>query len=182
MAPSPPHDAGEGTPAADDLAPAVYDELRRLAAHYLAGERQAHTLQATALANEAWLRIGERHAVDREHFLAIGAQAMRRVLIDHARKHNSAKRGGGQLNRITLSEPLTPSRGPEVDVLEIDELLERLAKRDPRGAQVVELRYFGGLSIQETARVLDVSEGTVDNDWALAKAWLARELRDADGS
>lgn len=164
-------------PAGAALLPFVYDELRRLAAAYLAGERSNHTLQATALVNEAWLRIGERSAVDREHFLALAAQAMRRVLIDHARTRDRDKRGGGAWQRVTLAEPVTPGGTTEVDILEIHEVLERLAARDARAARVVELRFFGGLSIDETARVLGVSSGTVDNDWFAAKAWLGRELR-----
>lgn len=180
MDPPSSQDPEAGRPAdASDLLPLVYDELHRLADHYLVEERQGHTLQATALVNEAWLRMGDRQPVDREHFLAIGAQAMRRVLIDHARGRDAAKRGG-RLQRVTLGEPLTPGGGAEVDVLEIDEALQRLAQRDPRGARVVELRFFGGLSIDETARVLGVSSGTIDNDWFTARAWLRRELRDRD--
>ena len=178
MTPSPPeNDPGDrSSPAAAGFAPLVYQELRGLAEHYLAGERPGHTLQATALVHEAWLRLGERSALDREHFLAIAAQTMRRVLIDHARGRQRDKRGGGW-QRVTLGEPVTPNGGREFDVLVIDELLQRLAERDARAAQVVELRFFGGLSIDETAGVLGVSSGTIDNDWFAAKAWLARKLR-----
>ncbi|MHC4845491.1 MAG: ECF-type sigma factor [Planctomycetota bacterium] len=173
--------AGTGRQPTDPLSTLVYDELRDLARRHLREERRDHTLQPTALVNEAWMRMGEHCAVDREHFLALAARTMRRVLIDHARRQRADKRGGRDWRRVTLAEPVTPHGGRELDVLEIHELLERLSVRDPRGAQVVELRYFGGLSIDETARVLDVSRSTVDADWFAAKAWLARELLESDG-
>jgi RNA polymerase sigma-70 factor (ECF subfamily) len=169
--------AGMDAPRHPELLPLVYDELHGLARHYLRGERAGHTLQATALVNEAWLRMGDRSSVDRQHFLAIGAQAMRRVLVDHARKRDRVRRGGGQWQRVTLDEPLTPGGACDFDLVEMSDLLDALAERDARAAQVVELRFFGGLTIEETARVLDVSTGTVDNDWFAARAWLSRELK-----
>ena len=181
-APDPPDDPAAPRPVpAAELLPLVYDELRRLAQRYLTSERREHTLQATALVNEAWLRMEGRAVVDREHFLAVGAQAMRRVLIDHARRRKRDKRGGSDWQRVTLAEPVTPGGSPDIDLLELHDLLESLAARDARAARVVELRYFGGLTIDETARVLGVSSGTVDNDWFAAKAWLGRELRGRAG-
>jgi len=182
--PHSPHDANlsgpvDGLSGTDRILPLVYKELHRLAERFLSRERHGHTLQATALVNEAWLRVGERSDIDKEHFLALGAQAMRRVLVDHARRRGRLKRGG-QWQRVTLAEPATPDGSCDVDLVEINDLLDRLAKRDERAAKVVELRFFGGLNIAETARVLGISRGSVDNDWFAARAWLARELRDKD--
>jgi len=169
----------DGLPSAEQLVPLVYDELHRLAKRFLSRERHGHTLQATALVNEAWLRVGEHSDIDKEHFLALGAQAMRRVLVDHARRRGRLKRGG-EWQRVTLAEPVTPGGSRDVDLVEINDVLDRLAKRDERSAKVVELRFFGGLNIAETARVLGISRSSVDNDWYAARAWLARELRDKD--
>ncbi len=165
----------------DEILDEVYAELHRLAGHYLAGERRGHTLQATALVNEAWMRLRDRAAVDREHFLALAAQAMRRVLVDHARKRDRVRRGGGEWKRVTLDEPLVNGGARELDLVELDDLLQRLEQHDARAVKVVELRFFGGLTIEETATHLGVSTGTVDNDWYAARLWLGRELRASNG-
>jgi RNA polymerase sigma factor (TIGR02999 family) len=167
--------------AVSKLMPLVYDELRRLAASYLRRERPGQTLQATALVNEAYIRlIGERahNWQNRTHFLAIAALSMRQILVERARRRHAAKRGGDP-ERITLDEQLLPAaRGgaDEVDVLALDAALERLAALDSRQAKVVEMRYFGGLTIEETAAALDISPATVKRHWTLARAWLRREL------
>ena len=176
---TPDPDPQDGLGSSTGLQIQVYDELHRLAQRYLSGERREHTLQATALVHEAWLRVGEHGTADRDHFLALSARAMRRVLVDHARSRARQKRGG-DWERVTLSGVLLDDDGRDPDVLEIHELLERLAERDERAARVVELRFFGGLTVPEVARVLGVSTGTVDTDWFAAKAWLLRELRRAD--
>ena len=170
-----------------ELLERVYDELRGLAEHYLGRERRDHTLQPTALVHEAYMRMVGREVSrddERQHFLAIGAQAMRRVLVDHARGRNRDRRGG-TWRRVTLDVPLhgstTSEPANELDLVELSALLDRLAERDERSARVVELRFFGGLSIDETAAVLGVSSGTVDNDWLTARAWLSRELRKETG-
>ena len=164
--------------AFDELIPIVHQELRRLAQSYFRNERSDHTLQATALVNEAFLRLVQVQggAVEnRAHFFAVSARAMRQILIDHARQKRAAKRGGGDV-AVTFDEAKgTPGPDP-VDVLELDITLKRLAEIDPRQAEVVELRYFAGLSLEETAEVLGTSTATVKRDWNLAKAWLRREL------
>ena len=164
--------------AFDELIPIVHQELRRLAQSYFRNERSDHTLQATALVNEAFLRLVQVQggAVEnRAHFFAVSARAMRQILIDHARQKRAAKRGGGDVE-VTFDEAKgTPGPDP-VDVLELDITLKRLAEIDPRQAEVVELRYFAGLSLKETAEVLGTSTATVKRDWNLAKAWLRREL------
>jgi RNA polymerase sigma factor (TIGR02999 family) len=159
----------------------VYDELRALAAQQLRREKAGHTLQPTALVNEAYLRLAKVNPdiTDREQFLALGARAMRRVLVDHARKRSAARRGGGELKRITLDEALTPAQGPEIDLVVLNDLLEKLAQQDARMCQIVELRFFGGLSVDEIAKVLGISDRTVDRDWFVAKAWLARGLSES---
>jgi RNA polymerase sigma-70 factor, ECF subfamily len=174
--------AAEGDDTAvSRLMPLVYDELRRLAASYLRRERPGQTLQATALVNEAYIRlISERaHSFqNRTHFLAIAALSMRQILVQRARRRNAAKRGGDP-ERITLDEQLLPAGGGspgDVDVLALDAALERLAALDERQAKVVELRYFGGLTIEETADALGISPATVKRHWTLARAWLRREL------
>ncbi len=164
--------------AADRLLPVVYDELRRLAEAHLRTERPDHTLQATALVHEAWLRLVNQTEVtwkDRAHFFAVAATAIRRVLVDHARTHRAEKRGGAQ-QRIPLDD--TPARAaPEpVDLIALNDALDRLAQHDPRKSQVVELRFFGGLDIAETAEALGVSHATVERDWTYARAWLYSEL------
>ncbi|HYE73886.1 MAG TPA: sigma-70 family RNA polymerase sigma factor [Blastocatellia bacterium] len=167
--------------ALDELLPMVYDELRRIARRYLSRESPGHTLQATALVNEAYLRLVNQQNLDwqnRAHFFAVAARVMRHLLVDHARSYQYAKRGGGAV-QVTLNEALDVSaQSNEIaDVLALDEALEKLAKVDPRKCQLIELRFFGGLSIEETATVLNISEITVKREWAKAKAWLFRELR-----
>jgi RNA polymerase sigma factor (TIGR02999 family) len=163
--------------ALDKLTPIVYDELRRLARYYLKGERPGHTLQTTALVNEAYLRLVDyKHMQwqDRAHFFAVSAQLMRRILVDHARRHN-LKRGRG-VQHVSLDEALLVGTARSADLVALDEALQALARLDPRKAQVVELRFFGGLSVEETAEVLKVSPVTVMRDWSTARAWLYREL------
>ncbi len=165
--------------ALDRLMPLVYEELRRLAGHYLVGERRGHTLQATALVNEAYLQLvdsGAREWQNRAHFFGVAAQMMRRVLVDHARSHNSLKRGG-EVQRVTFDEGALVSAERLAEIVALDEALGALASFDERKCRVVELRFFGGLSIEETAAALQVSPGTVMRDWTLAKAWLQREIR-----
>jgi RNA polymerase sigma factor (TIGR02999 family) len=168
-------DWSDGDEAAlERLMPLVYDELRRLARHYMRRERPGHTIQPTALVNEAYLRLVEQKNVlwqNRAHFYGIAAHIMRRILVDHARTRLRAKRGGGAL-RVSLVEAAARAEERTADVLAIDEALEALAKVDPRKARVIELRYFGGLSVEETAEVLKVSRSTVMHDWNMAKAWL----------
>lgn len=164
--------------ASERLFPLVYDELRRLAAIYLQRERPDHTLQPTALVHEAFLRLvgeDEQRWENRAHFFAVSARAMRRILIDHARGRHAAKRGG-QAKRVPLSDE--PGVVPDRDeyLMALDEALDRLAQLDERQARVVELRFFGGLTIEETAQVMGVSHATIERDWAMAKAWLHREV------
>jgi RNA polymerase sigma-70 factor, ECF subfamily len=158
----------------------VHDELRRIARRCLAGERGGHSLQATALVNEAYLRLIDARHVDwqnRTHFLAISARLMRRILVDVARTKGYQKRGGGAV-RVTFDDALVVTDQPGQDLVALDDALEALAAVDERKARVIELRFFGGLSVEETAAVLKVSVDTVMRDWKLAKAWLLRELRD----
>lgn len=166
--------------ALDELMPIVYQELRKLARSYLRHERDEHTLQPTALVNEAYLRLVDQKEVQwqsRKHFFGIAAQLMRRILVDHARKRNSEKRGGGE-----PPAPFDDAKGVPMkprDLVALDEALGDFARIDPRSAKIVELRQFGGLSIDETAEVLDISPATVKRDWTAAKAWLRRAtLRD----
>jgi RNA polymerase sigma factor (TIGR02999 family) len=170
---------GDGDDGAlERLTPLVEAELRRLARGYMRRERRGHTLQTSALVNEAFLRLTDARSVrweDRAHFLGISARLMRRVLVDHARSRGYRKRGGGA-QRVTLDEGLVASPEPSWDVVALDRALEALAAADARKARVIELRYFGGLSVEETAEVLDVSPDTVKRDWRLAKLWLLREL------
>ena len=164
--------------ALDDLLPLVYDELHRLAACYMRGERPSHTLQTSALVNEAYLRLVGAEDIrweNRAHFFAIAAQVMRRILIDHARRRDQQKRGG-DMRRIDLDEAMIVSDERATEVIALDDALNSLAEFDPRKSQIVELRFFGGMSIDETAEVLQVSPGTVMRDWTLAKAWLLREI------
>jgi RNA polymerase sigma factor (TIGR02999 family) len=163
----------------DDLMPLVYSELRRQASGYLRRERSNHTLQPTALINEAYLKLIDQRDVkwqNRAHFFAIAAQAMRRILVDYARERHRAKRGGAAEN-LPLDEALTiVSREKSIDLVALDEALNKLATFDERQAKVVELRYFSGLSIDETAEVLNVSNVTIRRDWNMAKAWLHQEV------
>jgi len=163
--------------ALDQLTPIVYEELRRLAAHYMRQEQPGHSLQATALVNEAYLKLVDYKHMrweNRAHFFAVSAQLMRRILVDHARRHN-LKRGRG-VEHISLDETAVVGGERPDDLVQLDNALEGLARMDPRKAQVVELRFFGGLSVEETAEVLKVSGVTVMRDWSSAKAWLYREM------
>ena len=156
----------------------VYPELRKIAHRCLSGERPGHTLQATALVNEAYLRLVEIRNVewnDRAHFFAVGARIMRRILVDYARSKGYAKRGGGAL-RVDFNEALVVANETDPALLRMDEALTELASFDPRKARIVEMRYFGGLNGEDIASVLGVSVQTVNRDWSLAKAWLAREM------
>lgn len=172
--------------ALDALLPIVYKELQRLAHFQLRHERPDHTLQSTALVNEAYLRLVGMNAPQwegRSHFFAIAAQLMRQILVDYARRHRSAKRGAGAgaLSLEDSSIMLSQGQDKEVDVVALDDALKALAKIDPRKAQVVELRYFGGLNFAETAEVLKVSAITVQRDWSTARAWLHREMSRGNG-
>src|SRR6185503_13165524 len=170
---------GSGDQAArDELMPLVYEELRRLAHRVMSRERPGHTLQTSALLNEAYLRLVDQkniHWQDRAHFFGIAARLMRQVLVDYARKRSYAKRGG-DARRVSLDEAMIASDERAADVVALDDALKSLAEIDPRQSQIVELRFFGGLSIEETAEVLAVSPGTVMRDWTLAKAWLRRAV------
>ena len=164
--------------ALEQLVPVVYQELRRLAHRYMAGERRELTLQTTALVNEAYLRLVDTPKVqwqNRAHFFAVSAQLMRRILVDFARSRRSQKRGGGA-QQISLDEGLVGSAERGQDLISLDDALKALSAMDERKGRVVELRFFGGLKAKETAQVLGVSEDTVWRDWRLAKAWLLREL------
>lgn len=164
--------------ALDSLTPVVYDELRRLAGIYLRRERPDHTLQATALVHEAYLKLVDQRQVrwqNRAHFFGIAAQMIRRILVDHARGVRAAKRGGGAV-ALSIDEALGVSDKRDLEIEALDDALETLTKVDPQQARVVELRFFTGLSIEETAEVLGISESTVKRDWVSAKAWLFREL------
>jgi len=165
--------------ALNRLIPVIYEELRRIAHSYIRGERKDHTLQTTALVNEAYLRLLDCSRVNwqnRAHFLAVSAQLMRRILIDYARSRGYQKRVGA-MERITLQESQIVSEGRDPDLLELDDALRALAAVDARKCQVVELRFFGGLTAEETAEVLGVSPDTVQRDWRLARPWLAREMK-----
>ena len=164
--------------ALDELYPLVYDELHRLARRYMSRERKGHTLQTTALINEAYVRLVDQknvHWANRSHFFAISAQIMRRILIDHARRHAYAKRGGGA-QQVSLEEVAAITPNPSGELLRLDEALKSLAEMDPRRSQVVELRYFGGLNNDEIAGVLNISANTVTRDWNMARAWLYQQL------
>jgi len=169
--------------AAEKLIPLVYDELKRLARSYMRRERQDHTLQTTALVHEAYLKLVHQQRVNwqgRSHFFGIAAQMMRRILVDHARGHLREKRGGGKVV-LPLNEALAFSPEHSEDLLRLDEALERLSKLDARQSRIVELRFFGGLSVEETSEFLNISPKTVKRDWAVAKVWLHGELRRRDG-
>ena len=164
--------------ARDQLMSVVYEELHKLAQRYMRRESPGHTLQTSALVNEAFVRLVDQKNVrwqNRAHFFAIAAQMMRRILVDYARGRNYAKRGGGAA-QVSLDEGLIVSDERSAEVVNVHEALERLAEFDARKGQIVELRFFGGLSIEETAEVLGVSPGTIMRDWTLAKAWLRREM------
>ena len=164
--------------APERLMPLVYDELRKLAAGYLKGERTDHTLQATALVHEAYIRLVDWKSVsweNRAHFFALAAQVMRRILVDHARAKKAEKRGGA-MTKLALQEAVSFARQSEVDLLALDESLTALAEFDPVQSKVVELRFFGGLTIDETAEVMGIAPATVKREWAMAKAWLHQRL------
>lgn len=170
---------GEGDAhALDRLAPLVYQELHRIARSYMARERTDHTLQTTALVNEAYVRLVDARQVtwqDRAHFFAVCARAMRRILVDHARSRGYQKRGGGKV-RVQFDDAFGMALSADSNLLNLDEALDRLSSLDPRKGKVVEMRFFGGLSVEETAEALSVSPETVMRDWKLARAWLYREL------
>lgn len=171
--------SGGNREALDELLPFVYDELRRQAARYLRRERSDHTLQTTALIHEAYLKLVDQDQVqwqNRAHFFAVAAQAMRRILVDYARARGRAKRGGDDV-KLQLDEAIqTPTKEKSIDLVALDEALNRLAKFDERQARVVELRYFSGMTEEETAAVLGTSPATVRRDWNMAKAWLHHQL------
>ena len=165
--------------ALDRLMPLVFSELRRLATNYLRRERQGHTLQPTALVNEAYLRLVDQKNAkwqNRAQFFGISAQLMRRILVDHARQHQAAKRGGSQQQRLSITSAEKIVKDSEVDLLALNEALDELGKMDPQQSKIVELKFFGGLSIEETAEVLGVGHATVERDWKMARAWLRRQL------
>ena len=169
---------GGDSAALDQLVPIVYDELHRQAERFLRREAPGHTLQTTALVNEAYLRLIDQrqaHWQNRAQFFGIAGQLMRRILVDHARAHRAAKRGGDAV-QVTLDESAVEATGSDLDLLALDDALTRLATLDPQQAKVVELRYFTGLGIEETAEALDISPATVKREWAMARAWLKREL------
>ena len=171
---------GQGDEAAlEKLMPFVYHELRRLAGYHMKNQKPGHTLQATALVNEAYVRLIDSSRVrwqNRAHFFAMSSQLMRRVLVDFARAKNSKKRGGDEI-RVTFDDMLKVSDKRESELIELDETLDRLAEFSPRQAQIVEMRYFGGLTEKEVAAALDISDRTVRREWSAARAWLYRELR-----
>jgi RNA polymerase sigma factor (TIGR02999 family) len=164
--------------ALDQMTPVLYEELRRLARYFLSAERNSHTLQPTALVHEAYLRLIDQRSVDwrnRAHFLGVAASMMRRILINHAEARNAAKRNGGQ-DLLQLDDALGVFIDPRVDLLELNRSLERLTSLDPQQGRVVELRYFGGLSVDETAEVLGISPSTVKREWNTAKLWLLHQM------
>ena len=170
--------SGGDSKALDELTPLVYSEVRKLARSYLRRERSNHTLQATALVNEAYIRLVDQRKVQwqsRAHFFGIAAQMMRRVLVDHARTRNAEKRGSGEVP-VVLDEALGVSNSRSLDLVRLDDALEALAALDARQAKIVELRFFGELSIEETAEVVRLSPATVKREWAAARTWLRREL------
>lgn len=170
---------GSGDKAAlDELIPLVYDELRKLAASYLRRKPGPHTIQATALVHEAYVRLADQSSKSMEHraqFFGLAAKVMRDILVDHARKRLAAKRGGDQL-RLSLTEAERFGRKPEVELVALDDALKGLATTNPQHSRVVELRFFGGLTIEETAQVMSLSHATTERYWSFARAWLRREL------
>lgn len=170
--------------AAAKLIPMVYDELRRLAGSYMRRERGDHTLQATALVHEAYLKLVEQRSTDwrnRAHFFGIAAQVMRRILVDHARGHLREKRGGDQ-RAVPIDQALIFAPEQSADLVKLDLALEELTKLDPRQARIVELRFFAGLTVEQTAELLDISPKTVKRDWSMAKAWLHGEMKQSHGN
>ncbi len=170
--------AGGDEGALQSLVPLIYEELRRQAHHYFRNERPDHTLQSTALVHEAYLRLckqGPTQFANREHFFAVSAQLMRQILVEHARGHRAARRGGGQ--KLALDDAVAPPNTKDMDLVALDDALRELAGLDARQSQIVELRFFGGLSIEEIARVLHISPATVKRDWVTARAWLHHAIR-----
>jgi RNA polymerase sigma factor (TIGR02999 family) len=164
--------------ALDSLIPLVYDELKRIAQHYLRNERPEHTLQSTALVHEAYVRLTQQDLPqwqNRAHFFAVAAQLMRQILVDHARAHRADKRGG-RTCKLALEDAEADTQPMDVDLVALDDALKTLSQMDPQQGKVVELKFFGGLSIQDTAEVLGISSSTVKRDWITARAWLHREL------
>jgi RNA polymerase sigma factor (TIGR02999 family) len=189
MAPGEPHDvtrllaelSGGDTSAAERLMPLVYEQLRALAGSYFRDQPPNQTLQPTALAHEAFARLVEQpqaHFDNRVHFMAVAAKAMRQILADHARARRSAKRGGGW-TRVSLDRPIARTTWSEVDLVDLDDVLTRLAELNERHARIVELRFFGGLTTREVGNVLGVTRTTVDNDWRVARAWLRSQLAES---
>lgn len=175
--------AGGDRGALDKCVPFIYDELRRIAARQLRAERESHTLQPTALVNEAYLRLVDQSRVDwqsRTHFLCVAATAMRRVLVDHARRHGRVKRGG-RFQQVTLSDIAADAAPFDIDLIDLHDALERLAASDERQCRIVEMRCFGGLTVPEIAKALDLSERTVVREWTHAKAWLRVEIEGGPG-
>jgi RNA polymerase sigma factor (TIGR02999 family) len=169
----------------EDILPLIYNELRKLAGNYLRRERSDHTLQPTALVHEAYIKLIDQTQVkwqNRAHFFGIAANIMRRILVDYARQHKAEKRGGAAEKLPLEEEILIVSEGKSAELLALDEALENLAKMDPQKSKIVELRYFGGLSVEETAEVLGVSEITVKRHWRMAKAWLYGQLAHEDSN
>jgi RNA polymerase sigma factor (TIGR02999 family) len=163
--------------ALEVLIPVVYEELRRIAQHHLRQERPDHTLQSTALVHEAYLRLMKQGPADidnRAHFMAVASRLMRQILVDHARRHRAAKRGGGL--KLELTEAMAMQKAPNVDLIALDNALNELARLDPQQSRIVEMRFFAGLSIEDTAEVIGISRTTVKREWATARAWLLREM------
>ena len=177
--------SGGNRAALDELTPLIYAEFRQLATRALSRERPNHTLQSTALAHELYLKLIDQKRTqwrDREHFFAMASQIIRRILVDHARRLHAQRRGGLD-TRITLDEALAPQQDRDLNLVELDNALEALSRIDSQQARIIELRFFGGLSIEATGRILGVSPSTVNREWNLARAWLYRELsRSADAS
>lgn len=173
-------DWADGNPSAlERLMPLVYSELRRQARNYLRRERADHTLQPTALVNEAYLRLVDQKNArwqNRSQFFGVAAQLMRRILVDHARLHQAQKRGGSGQQRLSLTNVEQVGAGPDLDLLALHEALNELAAVDPQQARIVELKFFGGLSIEESAEVLGIGHATVERDWKMARAWLRSKL------
>ena len=164
--------------ALDQLTPLVYNELRRLAKAYLRRERPDHTLEGTALVHEAYLRLIDQHQVEwksRNQFFGLAAELIRRILVDHARARVAAKRGGGNF-KLSLDDAIAPPQEKDLDLVALDDALQSLARADAQQSRIVELRYFGGLTIEETAEILDISPATIKRDWVMAKAFLKREM------
>lgn len=168
--------------ALEALVPLVYNELHALAHHYLRGERSGHTLQTTALIHEAYLRLVEQgpfSTENRTHFAAVAATLMRQVLVDYARRYRAAKRGADCT--VKLDDDIDPVKSQDIDVLALDDALNQLAQRDAQQSRIVELRFFAGLTVEETSAVLGISAATVKRDWSMARAWLSRQMKRGEG-